>query len=68
MAGVNLFDAKISYSPSEKWRIFAGVNNLFDHSYVSYATVGFPPPAFAPTTVVYPGQGRFIYAGSSVSF
>ncbi|HTJ79191.1 MAG TPA: TonB-dependent receptor [Rariglobus sp.] len=68
VAGVNLFDAKISYSPSEKWRVFAGVNNLFDRSYVSYATIGFPPPVFAPTTVVYPGQGRFIYAGSSVSF
>ncbi len=68
VAGINLFDAKISYSPSEKWRIFAGVNNLFDRSYVSYSNIGYPPPLFAPTTVVYPGQGRFVYAGSSVSF
>jgi outer membrane receptor protein involved in Fe transport len=68
VAGVNLFDAKISYNASDKWRVFAGVNNVFDRSYVSYATIGFPPPFFAPTTVVYPGQGRFIYLGSSVSF
>ncbi len=68
VAGMNLFDAKISYSPSGKWRIFAGVNNLFDRSYTSYATIGFPPPTFAPVTAIYPGQGRFIYAGSSVSF
>lgn len=68
VAGINLFDAKISYSPSDKWRIFAGVNNLFDRSYVSYATIGYPPPTFTPTEVVYPGQGRFVYAGSSFTF
>lgn len=61
VAGINLFDAKISYSPSERWRLFAGVNNLFDRSYISYAVDFFP-------VVVYPGQGRFVYAGSSVNF
>ncbi|MEO0055093.1 MAG: hypothetical protein RLZZ50_1040 [Verrucomicrobiota bacterium] len=67
-AGVGLVDARLTYLPSKQWRLFAGVNNLFDKDYISYVGIGFPPPTFAPTTAIYPGQGRWIYAGASVRF
>ncbi|MFI5357624.1 MAG: TonB-dependent receptor [Opitutales bacterium] len=68
VGGVGLLDARLSYRPTDRWRLFAGVNNLFDRTYVSYATIGYPPPNYAPTTVVYPAQGRALYFGSSVMF
>jgi outer membrane receptor protein involved in Fe transport len=68
VAAVNLFDAKINYRLNARWRIFAGANNLFDRTYVSLATIGYPPPFYAPTTVMYPGTGRSWYLGTSRSF
>jgi outer membrane receptor protein involved in Fe transport len=64
----SLFDVRVSYRPNEAWRLFAGANNVLDKNHVSYSTIGYPPPFFPPTTVVYPGQGRWLYAGASLRF
>lgn len=66
--GYGLVDVRVTFRPDEHWRLFAGVNNLFDRDYVSYATIGYLPPTFSPTTAIYPGQGRWIYAGAAVRF
>lgn len=59
VAGVSLFDVKASYKIGEHWRVFVGVNNVFDTSYISYAN---------SYSAYYPGQGRFWYLGTSVRF
>jgi iron complex outermembrane receptor protein len=68
VAAVNLFEAKVNCRLNARWRLFAGARNLFDRPHVSYATIGYPPPSYAPTTIVYPGQGRSWYLGTSVVF
>ena len=55
---IDLFDAKVSYKITPDWRVFAGVNNIADRSFIAYQVFG----------SIYSGQGRFIYAGSSLSF
>lgn len=57
-----LFDAKIAYRPKPNWSVYAGVNNVFDRTTVSYASTSFGTDSY------YPGQGRFIYAGTAVRF
>ena len=55
---VDLFDAKVSYRITPDWRVYVGVNNIADTSFISYQVFG----------GIYPGQGRFTYAGTSVQF
>ncbi|MET0262728.1 MAG: TonB-dependent receptor [Rariglobus sp.] len=55
---VDLFDAKIAYRLTPDWRVFAGVNNIADREFIAYQVFG----------GIYPGQGRFFYAGSSLRF
>lgn len=55
---VDLFDAKISYRVTPNWRVYAGVNNIADQSYIAYQVFG----------SIYPGQGRFTYVGTSLAF
>jgi len=62
VAGVDLFDLKLSFRPAADWRVFAGVNNVFDRAYVSYAASQFGFESY------YAGPGRFVYGGLNVSF
>ena len=57
-----VFDAKITFRPSPRWSVYAGVNNIFDRTTVSYVSTSFGADSY------YPGQGRFIYTGASVQF
>ena len=57
-----VFDGKITFRPSSDWSVFAGVNNMFDRTTVSYASTSFGADSY------YPGPGRFLYLGSSVQF
>jgi outer membrane receptor protein involved in Fe transport len=62
VAPEDVFDAKITFRPTPRWSLYAGVNNLFDRTTVSYASTSFGTDAY------YPGQGRFLYAGAAVRF
>jgi iron complex outermembrane recepter protein len=62
VAAEDLFDGKITYRPSEHWSLYAGVNNVFDRTYVSYASTSFGTDSY------YPGQGRFLYLGATVTY
>ena len=57
-----VFDGKITFRPNVGWSIFAGVNNIFDRTIVSYASTSFGAGSY------YPGLGRFVYAGAAVQF
>lgn len=57
-----VFDGKITFRPTADWSVFAGVNNIFDRTTVSYASTSFGSDSY------YPGQGRFLYAGATVKF
>lgn len=57
-----VFDAKITFRPTTNWSVYAGVNNIFDRTTVSYASTSFGTDSY------YPGLGRFIYTGASVQF
>ncbi|CAM3005754.1 TonB-dependent receptor [Rariglobus hedericola] len=57
-----VFDAKITFRATTNWSVYAGVNNIFDRTTVSYASTSFGTDSY------YPGLGRFIYTGASVQF
>lgn len=57
-----VFDAKLTFKAHERLSIYAGINNLFDRTTVSYASTSFGSDSY------YPGQGRFIYGGATLKF
>jgi outer membrane receptor protein involved in Fe transport len=58
MPSTNFFDAKISYEFSPSWAFYTGVNNLMDKKSMAGNYYG----------SIYPGEGRFMYLGSTYKF
>ena len=58
MPSANFFDTKISYEITPSWAAYTGVNNLMDKKSMSGNYYG----------SIYPGEGRFMYLGSTYKF
>lgn len=62
LPATNMFDVKVAYQLTEKWSASAGINNLTDRKSISGAF------ASSGSGSIYPGEGRFMYLGSTYKF
>jgi outer membrane receptor protein involved in Fe transport len=58
LPAASFFDAKISYDVNIRWSVYSGVNNIADKKSMSANFFG----------DIYPGEGRFMYLGSTYKF